>query len=326
MYFNNGEYLPDSLSWSNINYALKNIENSRFFPSSVHLDCALTAYNYRYLFQRALSVFEWKIPESVPLNYFLYVMYNIGYGFVFNTKTYGTIFNHGGISGYDVYYQPRKAVIANPLLTEEYNENPEYYSDMTIDKDCAIIRLTPDYMGIRDVCTYYAELLSTASSSLVTNLFNTKLAYVFGAENKNIAESIKKLYDLVASGEPAVFADKRLFDDNGNLRVNVFDSNVKNVYIGEQLIIDIRSIMNDFDSVIGIPNSNQNKKERMIVDEANMNNFETQALCHIWLNTLKRDIEKSNKMFPEFTINVDFRKEVKQNNAESRNDNTVNAI
>ena len=91
MNFENGYNLPESLDYANINYALKNIENSRFFPSSVHLDCALTAYNYRYLFQRALSVFEWKIPESVPLNYFLYVIYNIGYGFVFNTKTYGTV-------------------------------------------------------------------------------------------------------------------------------------------------------------------------------------------------------------------------------------------
>lgn len=325
MYFENGEYIPDSLTWSNANYALKNIENSRFFPSSIHLDCALTAYNYRYLFQRALSVFEWTIPESIPLNYFLYVIYNIGYGFVFNTKLFGTIFNHGGLSGYDVYYQPRKAVVANPLLTEEYAENPEYYSNMVIDKDCAIIRLTPDYRGIVDICMYYAELLSTASSSLVTNLFNTKLAYVFGAENKNIAESIKKLYDLVASGEPAVFTDKKLFDDNGNLRVNVFDSNVKNVYIGEQLIIDIRSIMNDFDSVIGIPNANQNKRERLIVDEANMNNFETQALCHVWLTTLKRDIEKSNAMFPNFKINVDFRKELKQN-AEQSSNNSVNVV
>lgn len=315
MYFNNGEYLPDSLDWASMNYGLKNMENSRFFPSTVHLDSLIVAYNYRYLLQRAISVFDWKIPESVERNYFLYTLYIIGYGFVFNTKNYGTIFNHGDLSGYDIYYQPRFAIVANPLLNAEYGEDADFYGHMTIGEDCAIIRLTPDYLGIMDICKYYAELLGTASSSLITNLVNTKFAYVFGAASKNIAESLKKLYDNVASGEPAVFVDKKLFDENGNLSVNVFNSSVKNVYVGDQLLQDIRAILNDFDSCIGIPNSNLNKKERMITDEANMNNFETRSLCYTWLDTLKKDIKKANEMFPNFTFSVDFRKEVTDDGA-----------
>ena len=314
----NYRYIPESLTWANMNYGVENMENSSFFPSTVHVDCKLTAYNMRYLFQRAISVFDWKLPKSLAKNYFLYILYNKGYGFVFNTKEYGTIFNQGGLSGYDIYYQPAYAIVANPLLTK----NSEYYAHMRIGEECAIIKLTPDYVGITDICKYYAELLATASSSLVTNLFNTKMAYVFGASSKNVAESLKKVYDLVASGEPAVFIDRKLYDENGNLSVTVFDSAVKNVYVGDQLIQDIRSILNDFDSYIGIPNSNLNKKERLITDEANMNNYETKALCYLWLDTLKNDIEESNKMFPDFPISVDFRKEV-VNNAEP--DSNINS-
>lgn len=325
MYFNGGEFLPDSLDWSSMNYGVKNMENSRFFPSTVHLDSGIVAYNYRYLMQRAMSVFDWSLPDSVERNYFLYTLYSLGYGFVFSTKQYGTIFNHGGLSGYDIQYQPRYAVVANPLLTEQYGEDATFYGHMLIGSDCAVIRLTPDYLGITDICKYYAELLGTAGSSLVTNLVNTKFAFVFGANNKTAAESLQKLYDNIASGEPAVFIDKKLFDENGNLSVTEFNSNVKNVYVGDQLMQDIRGIMNDFDSCIGIPNANLNKKERMIRNEANMNNFETRSLCYTWLDMLHEDLAKSNKMFPDFQINVDFRKEV-LDDGETSDDHTVDAV
>lgn len=325
MYFDNGAYLPESLDWSSTVYGYKNLENASFFPSTVHLDSRITAYNYRYLLQRALSVFDWTLPESVERNYFLYTLYSIGYGFVFRTQRYGTIFNHGGLSGYDIQYQPRFAVVANPLLQESYGEDPNFYAHMLIGEDCAVIRLTPDYTGILDVCRYYAELLGTACSSLMSNLVNTKFAYVFAAQNKNAAESLKKLYDNIASGEPAVFADKKLYDENGNLSVTAFNNSVKNVYVGDQLLEDIRSIMNDFDSVVGIPNSNLNKKERMITKEATMNNFETKALCYVWLDCLKKDIKKSNELFPEFKINVSFRKEVTQD-GETSDDNATDFV
>lgn len=327
MYFNsNGQTLANVLDWNeHFGYKFSNLENSSFFPSTIHADSQLTAYNYRYLLQRAISVFDWTIPESVERNYFLYCLYSVGYGFVFKTKTFGTIFNHGGLSGYDIYYQPRIAVVANPLLTEEYGEDATKYGRMIIGEDCTVLRLTPDYLGILDICRYYAELLGVASSSLVTNLYNTKFAYIFGAENKNTAESFKKMYDKIASGEPAIFADKKLFDENGNLKVSVFNSVVKNVYIGDQLLEDIRAIINDFDSCIGIPNANLNKKERMITDEATANNFETKSLCYLWLDTLKKDIKKSNEMFPDFKFDVKFRKEVTEN-AQRSDDNSTNSV
>lgn len=311
-------YIPESLTWQNMNYGAKNMENSSFFPSTIHVNCRLTDYNMRYLFQRAISVFDWTLPETLSRNYFLYTLYRNGYGFVFNTKDFGTIYNHGGLSGYDIYYQPAYAVVANPLL----KDNPDFYAHMRIGEDCEIIKLTPDYIGIIDICKYYAELLATATSSLITNLFNTKFAYIFGVKDKTMSETFKKMYDEITSGNPAVFVGKKLFDENGNLPVTVLESSVKNVYIGNQLIEDIRAILNDFDSYIGIPNSNLNKKERLITDEANMNNYETKSLCYLWLDTLKADLKQVNKKYPDFKIDVKFRREV-MNNAES--DSSINS-
>ena len=298
------------------------MENSGFFPSTFHgEDNKLTQYNFKYLFQRALSVFDFNIPEDWEKNFFLNTLYGIGYLIVLNTEEFGKICQFGNIYGYDLYYQPAFATVVNPLFTEKGIGNK--YSDLRIWKDCALLRLSPNYKGIYDICRYYAELLATAETSLHVNLLNTKFSYIFGAQNKQQAETLKRMYDNIASGESAVFIDKSLYDENGNLSVATLTQDVASVYIGGNLLNDIRNVLNDFDSMVGIPNSNLQKKERLIVDEANMNNFETKALCYVWKEMLDRDIERINKMY-DLNLDVKFRKEV--NTDAPRNDYAVDNV
>lgn len=293
------------------------MENSSFFPSTFHgADNALTRYNFKYLFQRALSVFDFTIPKEWEKNFFLNTLYGIGYLIILDTDEFGKICQFGNIYGYDLYYQPAFATVVNPLFTEKGIGNK--YSDLRIWDKCGLLRLTPNYKGIYDICRYYAELLATAESSLHVNLLNTKFSYIFGAKNKQQAETLKKLYDNIASGESAVFIDKSLYDENGNLTVATLTQDVASVYIGGNLLNDIRNILNDFDSMIGIPNSNLQKKERLIVDEANMNNFETKALCFVWKEMLDKDMERLNKMY-DLGLSVKFRKDGVSNVAGANN-------
>lgn len=298
------------------------MENSSFFPSTFHgADNALTRYNFKYLFQRALSVFDFTIPKEWEKNFFLNTLYGIGYLIILDTDEFGKICQFGNIYGYDLYYQPAFATVVNPLFTEKGIGNK--YSDLRIWDKCGLLRLTPNYKGIYDICRYYAELLATAESSLHVNLLNTKFSYIFGAKNKQQAETLKKLYDNIASGESAVFIDKSLYDENGNLTVATLTQDVASVYIGGNLLNDIRNILNDFDSMIGIPNSNLQKKERLIVDEANMNNFETKALCFVWKEMLDKDMERLNKMY-DLGLSVKFRKDGVSNVASA--DNPIDTI
>jgi hypothetical protein len=301
---------PDYLQHS---YGWEDMENSSFFPSTVHHNDALTRYNFKYLFQRAMSVFDFQIPDDWEKNFFLNTLYGIGFLLVLNTDEFGTICQFGNISGFDLYYQPARADVVNPVFDTVGAGNK--YTNLRIWKDCGLIRLSPSYSGIHDICRYYAEMLSTAQTSLRVNLLNTRYAYIFGAKNKTQAETLKRLYDDLASGNPAVFVDKQLYDEEGNLPVTALTQDVSSVYIGDHLQNDIRAILNDFDSMIGIPNSNLQKKERMIVDEANMNNFETRALCYVWKEMLDLDMKRCNKMY-DLNLSVDFRKEV-MSNAES---------
>ena len=52
-----------------------------------------------------------------------------------------------------------------------------------------------------------------------------------------------------------------------------------------------------FCTAVGIPNSNIDKKERMITDEVNSNNVETRSLVSVWFDSVNKSFEKINEMF-----------------------------
>lgn len=295
------------MAYDMFDYSYGNLENSGFFPSVVHADDnKLTQYNFKYLFKRALSVFDFNIPNKWDRNFFLTALYSIGYLIIIDTPEFGVIPQVGNIWGYNVFYQPAKATVMNPVFDEMGIS--DRYRDMVIGDRCELLRLTTDYTGIIDICRYYAELIATAETSLQTNLINSKMAFVFLAKKKSFAESLKKLYDEIASGSPAVFADKDLVDENGNSLATMLQNNVRETYIGTELLDNIRTILNNFDSMVGIPNGNLNKRERMITDELNANNFETRALCYVWRDQLRQDMQRINDRF-NLDLSVDFRKE-----------------
>ena len=61
-----------------------------------------------------------------------------------------------------------------------------------------------------------------------------------------------------------------------------------------------------FDTEIGIPNANTDKRERLITDEVNANNVETYSKCSMWLENLQEACQKVNRMFG-LSISVDWR-------------------
>lgn len=287
-------------------YDYINTYNGSLKPSTVHIkNTGVNRYFQRYLLQKAISVFKWDMPGTWAKNYFLYVLYCWGFVAVFETDKYGVIPQGCSLRGYNVFYQPTNAVIANPLL--------KGIKEPKIGTQCSIIKLQPTYNGVMDIVDYYANLMALVTEALGVNLLNSKLSYVFGAENKGQAESFKKMFDDIASGEPAVFVDKKLFSEDGKPNWFNFDTNLKNSYLGDELITALRKLDAMFSTDIGIPNANTDKKERLISDEVNANNFETMSKCALWLDTLQEGIEQTKEMFG-IDISVDWRDELKEIN------------
>ena len=140
-------------------------------------------------------------------------------------------------------------------------------------------------------------MLALSAETASTNLLNSKLAYVFASDGKAGAESFKKLYDQIASGEPAAYIDKNLYRDDGTPTWNFFNQNLKETYIAGDILNDMRLWEMKFDNEIGIPTTNTTKKERLITDEANSAIEESRTKAQLWLDELQESCRKINNMF-----------------------------
>lgn len=282
------------------NYDFLNIYNGSISPSTIHArDNALTAYFYRYLFQKCVSVFDWKLPENWDLDYFLYVLYGAGYIGVLDTDEFGVIPQYCTFSGYNVFYQPKKLIVTNPAIKRTETR--------TIGLDGAVIKLTPGYKGVGDIVGLYAGLMSFIVESFGINLANSKVSYIFGSENKAAAETMKKAFDEMQKGNPAIFIDKSLFKEDGKPSWVPFTQNVREVFIAPELLELLQRVEENFDSDVGISSlKNLNKKERLITAEVEKTNGQETAKINLWLDNIRAGIKQVKDIFG-INISCNFR-------------------
>ena len=77
-------------------YQTANIIGSAVVPGAINvLKNSTGAYFAKYLLEKAISVFKWKLPETWNRDYFLYVLYAWGYIAVVETNKYGVICQAG---------------------------------------------------------------------------------------------------------------------------------------------------------------------------------------------------------------------------------------
>lgn len=272
-------------------YDYQNLYDSQFRPYGMHArNTGLSLFFDRYLFQKLFSVYDFTIPESWDPDYFRYTLFVMGYTIVFQTDKFGIVNNHGSLYGRNFYYRPTNAIVSNPLLRSSAR-------DMKIGETCQLIKLSPDYRGAYDVVSTFSDLMGLILESMGVNLVNTKLAYVFSSDNKAMAESFKALYSEIASGQPAVFADKALFNPDGEPRWLMFNQNLKQTFLGNDFSTFMASIESMFLSFIGINNVNYEKKERLTNEEINANNQNTQAVARVWLDSMQKSMKKVNDMY-----------------------------
>lgn len=285
-------------------------------PSVVHTNSVVKRFWMKYLLEKAMSVYEFEnIPEDWDMSYLLYVLFCFGFFTVFRTRNYGIVAQHCQLSGRGIFYQPTRAIVTNPILGGGASYN------LKINEECSLIKLQPNYSGIMDIVDYYSDMLALSSESASINLVNTKLAYVYMADGKAEAESFKKMHDKIASGEPAVFIDKKLFDEEGNPRWLNFNQNLKQTYIAGDILLDMAKWLDMYNTEIGIPNANTEKRERLIDSEVNANNIDTMSNATIRLESIRSGLDRANEMFGlDMGVKFRFNEELNSNFLEVEED------
>lgn len=292
------------------NYEAINTIVSQYRPSAVKTHNNVSfAFWERALFQRACSVIKLDVPwTGNQKNFLMYCLMKFGYVAVFDNPDYGFAFQPCALSGYNFYYQPTDALISNPM----YNDT------LKIGTDCELLQLTPDYFGAWDIVSYYAEQLADMSKAIKVSITNNITPNILGAKNKSASQALKKVIDLINSGEPTVIYDKIIESDSPD--ASPFESlmreHVKDSYITTDQLRDFQTILNAFDTEIGIPTIPYEKKERMVTSEADSRIIDSQSRATVWLECLNNSIEVINKHYNtslSASLRYDTTKEVTEN-------------
>ncbi len=276
------------------NYQNINLIYGTCQPNDIQLNSSSVEYWERVLFQRAcysVVLDTNDVFDGRASNFLFYCLFKYGYVSIWKDDNLGLIFNPSGLKGYNIYYQPTTCVISNPIF------NKTKY--LEIGKDCELIQLTPDYRGIWDTISYYANKLATLDPAIDVSIINSKVPFILYGRTKAARESLKKLVDSINKGLSSVFVDSRLTDDaNGKTPVEMFDRpHLKETYLTDKILQDRMTLMQEFDREIGISTVPYQKKERMTEYESSSSIEESQARVTIWVECLNQSFRRVNKKY-----------------------------
>ena len=303
-----------------LNYNQLNIVESSYQPSVVKNNSVAFAYWQRSLFQRACSVLDFTLPDDwtgKTRDFFYYCLFRFGYVAIFERPEFGRVFQPATLNGINFYYQPTRALIANPAIPESL--------DLEIGRECEILKLTPDYIGIWPIIDRYAQKLATLDGAIDMSIVNNKFAFILAAKNKAAAAALKKMLDKVNAGEPAVILDMKVLNDEVD-KTEPWQSwtreHLKENYLTTDQLKDQQTIMNSFDAEIGIPTTPYQKQERMTDFESRSRSVDSKARMNVWLDTLNSSIEEVKKLYPDIKLSVKYRyeDEVKEGDEDAGDD------
>lgn len=295
------------MHYTPLNYNQINVQAGFYSPSMVKsVNNKTFEFWERSLFQRACSVLNIEVPNNWKGNvrdFLYYSLFRYGYVAIADIEEMGQIcFQPCNLKGYDFYYQPTNAIITNPALKESL--------DLKIGEECELLKLTPDYRGIWDIISYYAEKLSVLDNAINTSLINNKFAFFMGARNKACGEALKKMLDKINKGEPAIVYDMKLLNDPTD-KAEPWQfwerSNLKSSYLTTDQLKDFSTLLNNFDAEIGIPTIPYEKKERMVESESESRIIDSTSRSKIWFDTMSSSIEKIKELYPTLKLNVSLR-------------------
>ena len=312
-----GEYFPLNFTQINVAAGFNN-------PSTIkHRNNRSFEFWEQALFHRLCSIIdienypkEW---DGAPKNLFYYCLYKFGFLGIFDNKKFGFTFQPCTLYGISWYYQPTNIIVANPALQESL--------DMEIGKDCEVLRLTPDWSGAWNIIDYYAEKLSLMDVAVNVAIANSKYPFILGGKNKSAVTALKKIVDKVESGDPCVFYDTRISDNVGTGDDSPFQEwHNQQDYILSNLLQDFQTILNNFDTEIGIPTVPYQKKERMVQSEAESKETESVTRCTTWVNCLNDSFDLINKHFGKnMKAVLHFKVESEEEDESSKNNNDRSA-
>ena len=239
----------------------------------------------------ALNMFEWiNLPKTVDARFIELVLFEEGKINFFEDKLIGFLALRVNESGKQNVYNEfdKKYIYAN----NGFRRTRNLRNSVTIYNN--YLR-TPTYTTVN----LYAIRLARVTRAIDLNIEAQKTPILITCpENQKL--SLKNVYEQYKGNAPVIYTDSEFNLDS----VKVLNTNAP--FVVDKLTLYKHDLWNEVMTFLGVNNSNQDKKERLVANEVDANDEQIEQARFNMLDARKDACKKINDMFG-LNIDVKFR-------------------
>lgn len=227
-------------------------------------------------------------------------------------------------NGYCLFFEDKKdGILCLPCFGKTQNVYGDYlrydatgfnatYQGIKAE-DSVLIENNKLRMPTEKAVLYFVSQLYELARSKDVNVKQLMIQTIFTATENNVL-TVKKIIDELDKHNWAIVTDSSLGLDD---IVKAVQSGVK--CLTAELRDEYNAVMNEALTYFGINNSNTDKRERLITDEANANNQLIDSCAAMFLESRQRACEEINKKFG-LNLSVELRNKREENPADDNLD------
>ena len=276
---------------------VQNAIYSKFLNNNTQQEKSLEEYMYRRLLtELAVNRFKWTgMPEEIDCRFLELTLFYQALSLFYFEERFGKYMavRGGGIGAINALDQPTEYLAI--LNGTDGTPNRQLKKDECVPIWANYLR-TPDW----DVVSIYSNRLSDFDVTVDTNVIGLRHPTVFAVEESE-RQSFVNIFRTIQRGEPAIYGYKNLSPQDLKDKLFALNTGVQTSAVTD-VQISKSKVWNECMTYLGINNSNQEKRERLVEDEVSANNDQVNAFRNIALNARKQACEEINKMFG---LNVD---------------------
>lgn len=250
-----------------------------------------------YLFSNlALNRFKWEnLPKGLESRHIEKALFEFGQCAFVDDKEVGLIcLGCSNTGGYNVYGEPTELLLTGVGYAKNFKLSEV---ERILNNDCIV----PTKFHVE----YYTNKIYEIDKAIHKNLQQQKRPYII-ATDKDTQLTMNNIMKKIKDDEQEIYVDKRL-DNGGNVGINVLNTN--SPYLIDKFQQMKNDLMCEFLTVMGLnnTNANNNKKERLLVDEVNINNGE--ILMHLDVD-FKNRLEACERINKRYGTNIKVSKNI----------------
>ena len=258
----------------------------------------------RMLTEFAINRFKWvNVPDEIDTRFLELMLFrNALCVFYFDDKYDRYMALQGSGSGQWNMYQ-------NPV-TFNVVGNTMHTRTLKAGRDCipiwANMLRIPDW----DMVLLYASKLADMETTIEIAARAMRMPFVFAVDD-NQKQTYMNVWRQIMEGQPAIFGTETLAGPGGAIAdaIQVFNTGINKDHL-LTLQIAKAKMWNEAMTFLGINNSNQDKRERLVADEVAANDSQISIARNVAMKSREYACTQINKLYPNLNISVEWDEEL----------------